>query len=196
MNRFTDVSRGSWYLEVTINEMPEGSSTRIGWGQKYANLQAPLGYDKFAYSWRSRKGTKFHESHGKHYGQCYGEGDVVGLLIVLPEQETTRYIPDTFKDRPLVKFKSHLYYEDKDKVSDSLKSLKVLPGSKMYFFKNGECQGVAFEDIYAGGYYPSVSIFKGATVNLNFGNEPFKYPNILEKYNCKPVRCAYILMFY
>ena len=34
--------------------MPEGSATRLGWGQEYANLQAPLGYDKFGYSWRSR----------------------------------------------------------------------------------------------------------------------------------------------
>ena len=31
------------------------------------NLQAPLGYDKFSYSWRSKKGTRFHESRGKHY---------------------------------------------------------------------------------------------------------------------------------
>lgn len=49
-----DVSRGTWYWEATIEEMPEGSATRLGWGQEYANLQAPLGYDKFGYSWRSR----------------------------------------------------------------------------------------------------------------------------------------------
>jgi hypothetical protein len=50
----TAVSRGSWYWEATIEEMPEGSATRLGWAQEYANLQAPLGYDKFGYSWRSR----------------------------------------------------------------------------------------------------------------------------------------------
>ena len=48
------VSRGTWYWEATIEEMPEGSATRLGYGQEYANLQAPLGYDKFGYSWRSR----------------------------------------------------------------------------------------------------------------------------------------------
>lgn len=48
------VSRGIWYWEATVEEMPEGSATRLGWGQEYANLQAPLGYDKFGYSWRSR----------------------------------------------------------------------------------------------------------------------------------------------
>ena len=51
---YLDVCRGTWYWEATIEEMPEGSATRLGWGQEYANLQAPLGYDKFGYSWRSR----------------------------------------------------------------------------------------------------------------------------------------------
>ena len=31
------------------------------------NLQAPCGYDKLSYSWRSKFGTRFHQSHGKHY---------------------------------------------------------------------------------------------------------------------------------
>lgn len=184
---FVVVTRGAWYWEATIDDMPDGSAARIGWGQEYANLQSPLGYDKFGYSWRSRKGTKFHESHGKHYGSGYGQGDTLGFLVVLPEQEGTRYIPNTFKDRPLVKFKSHLYYEDKDKVSDTLKNLKIHPGSKIYFFKNGVCQGLAFEDIYIGAYYPSISVHKGATVNLNFGANGFKYPEILKEYNCNPV---------
>lgn len=79
--------------------MPEGSATRIGWGQDYANLQAPVGYDKFGYSWRSKKGTKFHESVGKKYSEGYGEGDVLGFLICLPQTQLTKLIPNTFKDR-------------------------------------------------------------------------------------------------
>jgi len=59
------VTKGIWYYEVKINEMPDNSATRIGWSQELANLQTPLGYDKFGYSWRSRKGTKFHESIGQ-----------------------------------------------------------------------------------------------------------------------------------
>lgn len=175
------VSRGIWYWEATIEEMPEGSATRLGWGQEYANLQAPLGYDKFGYSWRSRKGTRFHESHGKHYSPAYGEGDTLGFLIVLPQDDFISYIPQTYKDRPLVKFKSHLYYEEKDRVNESLKNLKVLSGSKIIYFKNGECQGVAFEDIYAGSYYPAISIYKSATVSVNFGPH-FKYPPSAEEY--------------
>lgn len=94
------VTRGSWYFEVTIEEMPDGAATRIGWGQEYANLQAPLGYDKFGYSWRSRKGTKFHESCGKKCSPGYGEGDTLGFLICLPETGPNMdYMPSTFKDR-------------------------------------------------------------------------------------------------
>ena len=48
------VSQGSWYYECKIKDQPEGSHTRLGWCQQLANLQAPLGYDKFGYSWRSR----------------------------------------------------------------------------------------------------------------------------------------------
>ncbi|CAH2002333.1 unnamed protein product [Acanthoscelides obtectus] len=163
------VSKGIWYFEATVDEMPEGSATRMGWGQDYANLQAPLGYDKFGYSWRSKKGTKFHESHGKHYSSGYGEGDTLGFMIVLPQNNSTKLLQNTYKDRPLVKFKSHLYYEDKDNVQERLKSLKPLPGSKILFFKNGECQGVAFEGIYQGAYYPTISLHKNVTVSVNFG---------------------------
>lgn len=86
----------------------------------------------------------------------------------------------------MVKFKSHLYYEEKDHVNDSLKSLKPLKNSKILFFKNGECQGEAFTNIYGGSYYPTISIHKNATVNVNFGPK-LKYPEIEEEYNCKAV---------
>ncbi|KAF2879201.1 hypothetical protein ILUMI_26956 [Ignelater luminosus] len=178
------VNRGAWYWEANIEEMPEGSAVRLGWGQDYANLQAPLGYDKFGYSWRSKKGTRFHESAGKHYSLGYGEGDTLGFLIVLPEGRHTKLIPNTYKDRPLVKFKSHLYYEDKDNVSECLKNLKVSPGSKIIFFKNGVCQGVAFTDIYGGCYYPALSLHKSATVSVNFGPN-FKYLPTEDAYQCR-----------
>lgn len=181
------VTKGCWYWEATIEEMPEGSATRIGWGQDFANLQAPLGYDKFGYSWRSKKGTRFHESAGRHYSCGYGEGDTVGFLIVLPHNCDTKLVPNTYKDRPLVKFKSHLYYEDKDNVPERLKSLKPLQGSKIYFFKNGECQGLAFENIYQGIYYPTLSLHKSSTVSVNFGPN-FKFPPMGDDFNnYKPV---------
>jgi Set1/Ash2 histone methyltransferase complex subunit ASH2 len=160
-----------------MEDMPETSATRIGWSQPLGNLQAPLGYDKFGHSWRSRKGTVFHESRGKHYANTgFGEGDVLGFLIILPDSsEEFHILPPTYKDRPLVKFKSHLYYEEKDEVQDALKQLRPLKGSKLHFFRNGVNQGVAFNDIYEGTYYPAISMYKGSTVSVNFGPN-FKYP--------------------
>ncbi|XP_024082819.1 set1/Ash2 histone methyltransferase complex subunit ASH2 isoform X1 [Cimex lectularius] len=169
------VSRGTWYYEVTIDDMKDGSASRLGWAQEYANLQAPLGYDKFGYAWRSRKGTRFHESRGKHYSDGYAEGDTLGFMIDLPIDRRMAKVPCTYKDKPLVKFKSHLYYEEKDRVAEFLKKLKTLPGSKIMFFKNGVCQGTAFTDIYGGAYFPSISLHKNATVTVNFGPN-FKYP--------------------
>jgi Set1/Ash2 histone methyltransferase complex subunit ASH2 len=171
------VSRGNWYFEVKLVDMPEGSATRIGWAQKNANLQAPLGFDKFGYSCRSRKGTKFHDSVGKHYSEGYGQGDILGCLIELPEDKggSRDYLPPTFKDRPLIKFKSHLYYEEKDGLQENLKALKKCTGSKITFFKNGKSLGAAFEDIYAGEYHPGAGLFKHAHVKFNFGPR-FKSP--------------------
>lgn len=85
-----------------------------------------------------------------------------------------------------MKFKSHLYYEDKDKIAEALKSLKTVSGSKIIYFKNGEFQGVAFENIYGGAYYPAISIYKNATVSVNFGPN-FKYSEIEENFQCKGV---------
>lgn len=64
------------------------------------NLQAPLGYDKFSYSWRSKKGTRFHQSIGKNYSSSYGQGDTLGFFIELPDEtETAKALPDTYKDK-------------------------------------------------------------------------------------------------
>jgi len=76
----------------------------------------------------------------------------------------------------LIKFKSHLYYEEKDGLAENLKNLKVCKGSKITFFKNGESLGTAFEDIYSGEYYPGVGLYKNAHVKFNFG----------PKFKCKP----------
>eukprot|EP00088_Acartia_fossae_P002927 TRINITY_DN11223_c0_g1_i2.p1 TRINITY_DN11223_c0_g1~~TRINITY_DN11223_c0_g1_i2.p1 ORF type:complete len:338 (+),score=67.56 TRINITY_DN11223_c0_g1_i2:61-1074(+) len=169
------VKKGSWYYEMRIADLPEGGALRLGWAQKNANLQAPLGFDKFGYSCRSRKGTRFHDSIGKHYSNGFGQGDVVGCLIDLPEQPGKDYLPITCKDKPLIKFKSHLYYEEKDELQENQKALKPLPGGKITYFLNGKSLGTAFTDIYEGEYFPSVGLYKQVHVKFNFGPR-FKAP--------------------
>ncbi|EEC19738.1 trithorax protein ash2, putative [Ixodes scapularis] len=124
------------------------------------------------------EGTRFHESRGYHYSdEGYGAGDTLGFLIQLPrskEKEGRLILPDAFKDRPLVKFKSYLYYEEKDEVQQAIKTLRPLPGSRIAFYKNGECVGTAWQDVNEGTYYPAVSLYKNCTVRFNFGPD-FKH---------------------
>uniref|UniRef100_A0A8C1WWQ6 Set1/Ash2 histone methyltransferase complex subunit ASH2 n=2 Tax=Cyprinus carpio TaxID=7962 RepID=A0A8C1WWQ6_CYPCA len=170
------VRKGAWYFEVTVDEMPQDTAARLGWSQPLGNLQAPLGYDKFSYSWRSKKGTRFHQSIGKHYSDGYGQGDILGFYIELPDgTETAKALPDTYKDKALIKFKSYLYFEEKDYVDKAEKSLKPTSSSRIIFFKNGVNQGVAYEDLFEGMYYPAISLYKSCTVSVNFGPH-FKYP--------------------
>lgn len=46
--------------------------------------------------------------------------------------------------------------------------------------------GTAFDNINGGAYYPAISIYKNATVSVNFG-PIFKYPEIEEDFKCKGV---------
>lgn len=45
----------------------------------------------------------------------------------------------------------------------------------MIYYKNGRCLGTAWEDVYAGTYFPAMSFYKGCTASFNFGPN-FKYP--------------------
>ncbi|PIO37579.1 hypothetical protein AB205_0166170 [Aquarana catesbeiana] len=127
------VRKGAWYFEIFIDDLPPETAARLGWSQALGNLQAPLGYDKFSYSWRSKKGTKFHQSIGKHYSDSYGQGDTLGFYICLPDEtETAHAMPDTYKDKALIKFKSYLYFEEKDFVDKAEKNLKQTPGSEKF----------------------------------------------------------------
>ncbi|KAG7153344.1 Set1/Ash2 histone methyltransferase complex subunit ASH2-like [Homarus americanus] len=150
------VSRGVWYWECTIDEQPEGSH------------------------------TLFHESRGKHYFEGgFGEGDVLGIMIDLPEKNPVSQFPPTYKDKPLVKFRSHLYYEDKDDVPEALKNLKPLNGVDV---RNGKCCGEAFQNIYGGTYYPGVSLYRNITLSVNFGPD-FKHPPASYEYRGMHERC-------
>ncbi|KAK2823258.1 hypothetical protein Q7C36_019858 [Tachysurus vachellii] len=170
------VRKGAWFFEVTIDEMPPDTAARLGWSQPLGNLQAPLGYDKFSYSWRSKKGTRFHQSIGKHYSDDYGQGDVLGFFIELPDNtETARALPDTYKDKALIKFKSYLYFEEKDYVDKAEKSLKAINNSRMIFYKNAVNQGLAYENLFEGMYFPAISLYKNCQVSVNFGPH-FKHP--------------------
>ncbi|KAG9328786.1 hypothetical protein JZ751_004602 [Albula glossodonta] len=63
----------------------------------------------------------------------------------------------------LIKFKSYLYFEEKDYADKAEKSLKVMSPSRIIFYKNGVSQGVAFEDLFEGMYFPAISLYRSCT---------------------------------
>lgn len=187
-------NRGRFYYEVRVDRMKHDpkvsadqmNAARVGWGQKFANLQAPLGYDRYGYSYRSRFGTKFHQARGKtyHKGGGYGEGDVIGCMIELPygndkNMTEAHHLPESIKERCFVLKTTKKDNVDKPRIlegSDVIPTdMKPLVGSKISFYKNGKCLGVAFEDIYQGSYFPTISLYKNCRVTVNFGPN-FKYP--------------------
>ncbi|VDK43076.1 unnamed protein product [Anisakis simplex] len=150
-----------------------------------APVQACCGYNSFSYGWRSRKGTVFHQAKGKHYAsKGFKEGDVLGCLVSLPltpadrdykfasssnVPPSTSYLPPSHKDLPLINFKHNYFYEEKEDQQEAVKNLHPLSGSYIKFFRNGQDCGVAFRDLYAGFYYPAVSLYQNATIKCNFG---------------------------
>lgn len=50
----------------------------------------------------------------------------------------------------------------------------LLFAMQIVYYRNGEFVGTAFQDIYAGAYFPTLSVYKSATVSANFGPN-FKY---------------------
>ncbi|KFD56916.1 hypothetical protein M514_02173 [Trichuris suis] len=171
-----DVVRGTWFYEVKIDSQPKDSHARIGWSQSLGVLQGPVGYDVFSYSMRSLHGTRFHKSVGKHYGSPYSEGDILGVLIHLPESAgSSARLPSSGKNLPLIKFKSCCYFEEKDDPVRTQKTQKPLKGSKIVYYINGVSQGVAFSDIYDARYFPAISLYKNMTTTVNFGPK-FVYP--------------------
>ncbi|XP_049353463.1 protein TRAUCO [Solanum verrucosum] len=161
------VLEGAWYFEIKVVKLGDTGHTRLGWSTDKGDLQAPVGYDGNSFGYRDFDGSKIHKALREKYGEeGYGEGDVIGLYINLPEG--AQYAP---KPPRLVWYKGQRYMCAADPKEDPP---KIIPGSEISFFKNGVCQGVAFKDLYGGRYYPAASMYTlpdqpNCTVKFNFG---------------------------
>ncbi|KAJ3374941.1 hypothetical protein GGF31_005663 [Allomyces arbusculus] len=269
------VQSGAWYFEVFVDKAAgrgatapnEAPHVRIGVAKREATLMGPVGYDDLAFAYRDVTGEKVSNSRLTPYGEAYGPGDVIGVLIVLPPwravkrgaagpgaetalpttptttagptfvvpplangtssssmppaapSATTLPLPRTRlanpRARTAIRYKTSVYFESKDYLPpknhpppavplDLFPKYPTVPGSKIVFYKNGVCQGTAFEDLPAPipevcsqidaavatmddgtlGYYPAVSCFKGGQVTMNFGPH-FMYPL---PDDCDPIR--------
>ncbi|EGD80860.1 hypothetical protein PTSG_11732 [Salpingoeca rosetta] len=161
---------------------------RIGWAQRHGAVQAPCGFDRFSYSWRDIDGQKFHNSRGAPFSkEGYGPGDVLGFEIVLPQRVTSRVLPiQTRGTHVSVVAQGNTFIAEKQKLSTP-ELFEAVPGSKIICYKNGVCQGVMFEDINCGTYYPAISLYNHAQVVANFG-PTFKFPPPNKE--CRPISAA------
>lgn len=170
------VYQGAWYCEVKVAHLGETGHVRLGWCTRKAELQAPVGFDVHGYCYRDLEGSKVTAGKREEYGEAYGEGDVVGLYLYMPEGGR----PLEVRDREVVRYKGVLYYLEEQEADP-----KPLQGAVVAFARNGVCQGVAFQDIPDGTYYPAASLFtlpsqtQGASVTFNFGpNFAFPPPEV------------------
>lgn len=157
---------GTWYCEVTINHLGETGHCRLGWATAKAELQAPVGFDAFGFAYRDLEGCKVHKALREDYGEPYGEGDVIGLLLHMPPGGRRVEAGEG----PIVRYKGALYT-----MQEEEQEARPLTGSGVAFARNGALQGVAYRDISEGTYYPAASLYtrhrqlEGSTVTFNFG---------------------------
>lgn len=163
---------GTWYCEAKVVHLGSTGHARLGWGTKRAELNAPMGFDEFGFSYRDLEGSKVYNGKREPYGEAYGEGDVIGLWIHLPPGGEALEV----KHNQYTKWKGKWM-----RIEDPEPAPKQLPGSLAGFCKNGVFQGIAFQDFKEGTYYPAASLYtmpeqsEGATVSFNFGPN-FRYP--------------------
>lgn len=161
------VHAGTWYCEVRVASLGGTGHCRLGWSTKKAELQAPVGYDKYGYALRDVEGHKVTKAWRDDYAAGgFAEGDVIGLLLHMPPGGR----PIERRDREIVRWKGTMYYVDEPEPEP-----EPLAGALVGFAKNGAYLGAAFENILEGTYYPTASLYthpsqaEGATVTFNFG---------------------------
>lgn len=99
------VSEGSWFFECKIKGK---GHYRVGWATRQAELQAPVGFDKFSFGYGDLA-CKTHESNRQPYGVAYAEGDVVGSLIDF-EHKTVRFFCNGDDQGVAFEVPSAMYY--------------------------------------------------------------------------------------
>jgi hypothetical protein len=115
------VASGAWYCEARVDALGETGHVRLGWCEAWsallvaprsvdtllgppwrratsaAELNAPVGYDKHSYGYRSGGGDRVHQGRRESYGAPFGEGDVVGMYLcagpaATPAEEQVRWM--------------------------------------------------------------------------------------------------------
>lgn len=165
-----------------------GAHVRLGWSMRTGDLQAPVGYDRWSFAVRDIGGSKIHCSkrEDRWGGEEFGPGDVVGCAISLVPGGTGGGVGDAC-DGGSDGGGTHPASSTGTgpaNASDSNKNINPQQPqgvqNHIRFFKNGHPMGefVISKGRREGGsafvvpdgvYYPAISLYMGASVQVNFG---------------------------
>lgn len=161
------VREGKWYVEFRIINNNDTGHVRVGMGRREASLEAPVGFDGYAYGVRDIGCEGVHLSKRIDLGfkSDLEAGDVIGFLIELPSLGLQKDLVKMdsgmgcIRDMIPIKYKNGLFFEQFEYTSSNemnhvLNPVTVfgeqavpdierfkpleLPNSKLSVFINGE----------------------------------------------------------
>jgi hypothetical protein len=197
------VTEGDWYFEATVLPHEADGAVRLGWSTRRSDTETPVGFDGQSFGIRDRTGEFVHKAQLRQYGSPFGVHDVIGCRISLPNSGDDVKSAIAESDRRWLEYRFVQYLQGKAPPDTGL----VHDGAFVEFFKNGVSLGVpdqmrhgmangSFSRSSGGGssggvavglYFPSVALYRNATVKVNFGPD-FKFPC---PSGCKPYsECA------
>lgn len=179
-----DAGGASTKSESTTSSSGFGSHVRLGWSMRTGDLQAPVGYDKWSYGIRDIGGSKIHCSkRDDHWGgEEFGPGDVVGCAISMVQDSTMKGVGAVAASGDSMGSSGSLSHQQRQAQLQQPQPNH----NHIRFFKNGypmgefilskgKREGGAAFIIPDGVYYPAISLYMGANVDINFGPN-FIYP--------------------
>lgn len=170
--------KGYFLFEVAVTSLGDTGAVRVGVQTQWADLHGPVGMDQHGYGVCSSTGNGVHDSVLKNMGARFGEGDVVGVAVFLPDTNAPRT-----RDRQTVTWGRKLFWTQEPPAEVHA----PVEGSFVEFYVNGKTLG-RFRNVLNGTYYPSVSFFTErqrdpARARCEFSQPRFAYPQACKPWN-------------
>jgi hypothetical protein len=91
---------GAWYFEVVVARLGDDGHARVGWAERLAETDAPVGADASGYAYCDVDGEKVHEGRREPYGEAFVAGDVVGCYLEVAAGAEAKGVPDAVANAP------------------------------------------------------------------------------------------------
>ena len=91
---------GAWYFEVVVARLGDDGHARVGWAERLAETDAPVGADASGYAYCDVDGEKVHEGRREPYGEAFVAGDVVGCYLEVAAGTEAKSVPDAVAAAP------------------------------------------------------------------------------------------------